>query len=269
MDTKQLRSSYVMTILALFLGLVMVPAIPTEAQVTSEKTTTVSRNNESLESRLQINFETPEGQEGQPKQGTVGAGTRDAGQCSAQADSKPMTLLVPANGVALTVAERPTFFVYFPKTVAQQAELSLRDEHGNGVYQTTFDLSSTPRIMSIQLPETSPELEIGQNYQWSIAVICDGNDRLRDRVAEGWIQRTEATAQLTRQLEGASISEQVALYAQHGIWYETVSTLAQLWTQSEDSTVAANAWKQLLTNETVQLDRMLGIPLIQPQLGDS
>ena len=147
--------------------------------------------------------------------------------------------------------------------------MSLRDQQGNGVYQMSFDLSETPGIISIQLPETSPDLEIGQNYQWSIAMICDSNDRLRDRVAQGWIQRAEATAQLTRQLEGASISEKVAIYAQHGIWYETVSTLAQLWSQSEDSAIVANAWKQLLTNEKVQLEQMLGIPLIQRQLGES
>jgi hypothetical protein len=56
-----------------------------------------------------------------------------------------------------------------------------------------------------------------------------------------------------------------------GIWYETVSTLAQLWVEAENpnSIAIANAWKQLLTNETVNLEPMSEINLIQRQISES
>lgn len=112
-------------------------------------------------------------------------------------------------------------------------------------------------------------LLIGQNYQWSIAMICDRNDRLGDQVVNAWIKRIEPSQELSRQLEVANIADRAAFYAQHGIWYETVSTLAQLWVQSEDSIAIASAWKQLLTSETVQLEQISEIPLIPPQVGES
>ena len=256
--------------IALSLGLAMLPAISTQAQVASEKTTRAPGDRESLEALLDISFETEDPDEGKPESGTVGAGSRDAGKCgSDEAENQPLTLLVPANAVALTVAERPTLLVYVPETMAEAAELSLRDEQGNGIYQTTIAWAETPGIMRIQMPASAPSLEVGQTYQWSVAMICDRDDRLRDRVVDGWIRRTEANMQLTQQLETASIPEQVVVYAQHGIWYDTISTLAELRSTSEDSTVVTNAWKQLLTSESVQLEEMLGMPLIQPPIGES
>ncbi len=270
--TKQLTSYISMLPIALSLGLIILSALPTQAQVKSEKMTTASRDIKSLESQLEFNFKTKEPGEGEPEQ-TVGAGSRSSQGCTAPQNSQPLTLLVPPHQVALTVAERPIFLVYFPKTLAKQAELSLRDEQGNGIYQTTFNLSDTPGILSIPLPATAPALEIGQKYQWSIAMICNPDDRLRDQVVDAWIQRTELPASLRQQLETASILEQASLYAQNGIWYDTISTLAEFASQSENSTVAANVWEQLLTNairhatgtESVKLEQMLGMPLIQAQ----
>lgn len=265
--TKQLISYISMLPIALSLGLIILSALPTQAQVRSEKTTTVSSDLKPLESQLEINFETKEPGEGEPEQ-TVGAGSRNAQECTDPENNQPLTLLVPPNKVALTVAERPIFLVYFPKTVAKQAELSLRDEQGKGIYQATFNLSDTPGILNIQLPETAPALEIGQKYQWSIAMICYPDDRLRDQVVDAWIQRTELPASLNQQLEAASIPEKVSLYAQNGIWYDTISTLAEFASQPDNSTVAANAWQQLLTSESVKLEQLLGIPLIQAQQGE-
>ncbi len=272
--TKQLISciSISMLPIALSLGLTILSAMPTQAQMKSEKTTTASSALKSLESQLEINFETKEPGEGEPEQ-TVGAGSRSAQECTHPENNQPLTLLVPPHKVALTVAERPIFLVYFPKTVAKQAELSIWDEQGNGIYQTTFNLSDTPGILKIQLPATAPALEIGQKYQWSIAMICHPDDRLRDQVVDAWIQRTELPASLSQQLEAASIPEKASLYAQNGIWYDTISTLAEFASQtensSENSAVAANAWQQLLTSESVKLEQLLGMPLIQAQQGEN
>lgn len=267
MGTKQLISYITSLSLALSLGVIILSALPIQAQVRAEKTTPVRRQSE-LPSRLEINFETKEPGEGQPEQ-TVGAGSRNAQTCNPGENSPALTLLVPANQLGLTVAQRPRFLVYFPKTIAKQAELSIRDEQGNGIYQTTFNLSATPGIMSIQLPSTAPALEIGQKYQWSIAMICYPDDRLRDQVLDAWIQRVDLPTSLNQQLQKATLPEKASLYAQNGIWYDTISTLAEFVSLSPNSTWARNAWQQLLTSETVNLEQMLGIPLIQAQHGES
>jgi hypothetical protein len=162
MEIKQFKSHQPALSIALSLGLVLLPATSSKAQTTFEKTT--------VESRLEINFETSdENGESQPEE-TVGAGSRNGKQCGSETDRKPLTLLVPATTTPLTMTSHPTFLVYFPKTVATEAEFSLRDDQGNGVYQTTFVLNDPAGIMPIQLPDTAPPLEIGQNYQWSIAL---------------------------------------------------------------------------------------------------
>lgn len=81
---KQLRSHIFVLSIALSLAWVILPAVPTQAEVTWKKIATVPSNSESLESLLQVNFETPDTEDEQPKE-TVGAGSRDTGKSSARA----------------------------------------------------------------------------------------------------------------------------------------------------------------------------------------
>ncbi len=180
---------------------------------------------------------------------TTGGGTRDEGRCPQDAKtSQPLTALSPVSEPGLTLAERPTFLAYVPQTTAQTAEFSLFDQNNKGIYQTTFALTNTPGIVSFSLPPNAPLLEIGKNYTWSFAMICDPKNRLQDQFVRGRTRRTELDSALMNQIENAAPKERVSLYRTADVWYEALFTLFELQhSQPNDPSVSA-AWKELLNS---------------------
>jgi hypothetical protein len=154
--------------------------------------------------------------------------------------------LNPIAESGLTLAERPTFLVYVPQTSAQTAEFSLFDQNNKGIYQTTFALTDTPGIVSFTLPSNAPPLEVGKNYTWFFALICDPKNRRRDRVVRGEIRRTQLDSVQMRQIEQAEPRQRVSLYREADIWYESMSTLLDLQQSQPNDPNLAVTWKELL-----------------------
>ncbi len=210
----------------------------------------------------------PPGNLGKPP--TTGGGTRGNLKCAQDAElpepNPPLTPLMPllapnVGAVGLTVSENPEFFVYVPQTSATEAEFILMDEENNEVYQTNLSLSGEPGIVSVSLPEDRPPLEIGKNYRWFFAVMCDPEDRSRDLVVGGWTQRGELEADLAAQLEKTTrAGDRSFIYAQNGIWHDALSILAEEIRNSNRNALAIVQWKLLL--ESAGLDTVTEVPLL-------
>jgi hypothetical protein len=177
-------------------------------------------------------------------------------------EEKPIPLL-PTTEPVLTAAKYPTFFVDLPKSSAKEAELLvLSSDKEREVYKTTVTLPDQPGIVSFSLPAdgTLPPLEVGKNYYWQLFVVCDPQDRDKDMLVEGTVQRVELNPNLVNELKKASLREYPAIYAEAGIWYDAVTSLAQLRRSSpNDSTIAAD-WAELL--QSAGLDGIAQQPLI-------
>lgn len=181
---------------------------------------------------------------------SAAGGRRDSSVCpqdaGAATTAPELTALSPTTKPGLTLAEHPIFLVYVPKTSAQNAEFSLRSRDGRGLYRTTVALTNTPDIISITLPPQTPPLEVGKQYTWSLAVICNPNDRLEDRFVTGTVQRTELDATRWSQIQMASPKEQVALYQKAEAWYDALAVLFKLQrTQPNDPSISAT-WREFL-----------------------
>jgi hypothetical protein len=195
--------------------------------------------------------------------GTVSGGRRDPLACPQDA-SMPKTdsgliALSPTTKPGTTLAERPSFLVYVPKTSAKTAEFSLRDHNGRGVYRTSLALANTSGIISLRLPAQAPPLKVGEPYTWSFAVVCNPNNRLNDRFVTGMVQRIEFDPTRLRQIQQTPLKERVALYQQADVWYDTLAALFELQhTQPKDSSIQA-IWDQLLQagGVSVMLDKKL------------
>ncbi len=174
--------------------------------------------------------------------------------------SAPIAALIPATDGEFTTAPHPTVMVNISQPGVRQAELSLWDENSNGIYQTTISLEGNPGIVGLQLPKDAPALEVGKRYKFTVAVVCDGANRQRDAVVEGWVQRGEMSASLTQELNAADALKQAQLYAANGFWYDTVATLAALrQSRPEDTTIAAQ-WQELL--DSVGLTELAQAPVV-------
>lgn len=187
----------------LSLELLLVASLPTPVQAQSELL--------SPSQSIRITFEPPG--RGKPKS-TAGGASRDGGLCPQDATelSASDTPFLPAADYGLTLAERPTFFVSIPETVAQQALFIIKDQQEDYFYQKTVQIPNTPGIVSIELPSDAPALEIGKSYQWSFIILCGQTLRPDSPGVNGQIQRIEADTALMPDIEQLSPLERVAFY---------------------------------------------------------
>lgn len=142
---------------------------------------------------------------------------------------------------ALTVSDRPTFWFYvpYPLTGDLAMEFVLQDEQGKYLYQTPLAQSgSTPGVVSVTLPATVSPLEVGKRYHWYFLIYCTPSNPM---FVDGWIERKpNASSQpiLSR--------EQAQRYAANGIWYDALTTLAQLRRQKPKDSTLTQDWTNLL-----------------------
>lgn len=189
-------------------------------------------------------FDPPPGQ-GMPTS-TAGGGTRPAQAACTPTRSIGLTALSPSRYVGLTVQSRPAVWVYLPTTTAQTLELSLFDQNGNGIYQTTLPIADSNQLMRLTFPKNAPALSTSEPYYWTVAIVCDQNHRTDDWVVGGWIRQQLPDQNFQRQLTTASPAQQVQLYAQAGYWYDAVEVLVGLRTSQPHNHDLDFAWNELM-----------------------
>ncbi len=186
--------------------------------------------------------------------------TRGSGLC--EKGKINLTALVPESKIGRTVSEYPVFFFYLPETDAQLAEFVLQDENGNQIYQTTLKINNTSGVTSVNIPankNVSP-LQLGKNYRWSIALICDASDRSADVLEKGIVRRVEVSTDIRSELEKADPRLKATIYAQSGIWQDALSTLVAARRANPNDADLAADWKILL--ESVKLDEIVTEPIV-------
>lgn len=201
---------------------------------------------------------------------TAGAGSRaicEDDQDRQQHKKDLVTALIPQlnrdNNWALTVEANPNFFVYVPKTIARSARFTINaPDDASQVYQTKINISGEAEIISVKLPKDVAQLEIGKNYRWYFALICDPKNRRRDAYAQGWISRIEPSSinvSLTTQLQAATLRDRYKLYAENGIWYEALASLVELRQEQPNDTTLTTEWKKFL--ESAGLSELANFPI--------
>lgn len=203
-----------------------------------------------------------------PVRGTPDGRESGATRCSCFTQDT-LIALVPTSGVGTTVAKYPTFFWYLPPTdprFAKAIEFKLLDEKGQDIYATKFAVASDQQgFMSLQLPDSSAilPLEVGKQYLWQVMVICNPNQRMADpmfEAVEGSVVRVARSPSLPSQSNNAPLQEQLASYAKSRLWYETLTTLAELRRLHPNDPDLAAAWAKLL--KSVDLERIAKKPMV-------
>jgi hypothetical protein len=182
---------------------------------------------------------------------------------SENSTDEQLVALLPSIEPALTVSAYPTIFVSLPRTSAEKGEfLLVRGDKDEVLYETSITLPSNSGIVSVSLPNngTLAPLEAGKTYRWYFFVIRNPQERTEDMVAEGEIQRVEPSPNLVAQLKNASPRDRAAIYAEAGVWYDAIDSIAQLRRSSPNDTVIARDWAELL--KSVGLDTISQKPLL-------
>lgn len=198
----------------------------------------------------------------------VGGATRGGTSVRCLADGQlpekeHLSALVPATTLGLTAQGYPEFFWYMPKTSAPEVEFVLTDaDNKEVIYETSLKTNGQAGIVSISLPEnaTLPPLEANKDYHWSVFLVCDRGDRGADVFVDGWLRRVEPSATLAQRLRKETPLGRAALYAQEGLWHETVSYLVKLRQSNPDNSELIDEWQELL--KSVGLEDVANEPLL-------
>jgi len=222
----------------------------------------------------QINFQPPADQ-GAPQQ-SVGGSTRGPAVCpqdrNAEFPGQTLTAVLPASNQGLTVSGHPTLLLYLPPTSAGEAQFILQDDSGpdevQEIYETTFalpkHLTATGGLVTIKIPESLPELEVGKTYTYYATLICSPGDSGGINYDQGFITRVEVPSQLAQAAQKnqglspeQSLWQQAMLYAESGIWLDTVSSLLSLMEYEPDNQVLQDRWMSLMRSDAVNLDEAI------------
>jgi len=201
-----------------------------------------------------------------PKRGIPGrregAGTR--GPACVQS-SPNLTALLPQTNLGLTTAEYPQFFWYVPQTRAKAVRFELfkgdeQEPEQELVYQKILETSGKSGVMSFALPndDTLPPLTVGQDYFWTVTLLCNPTDPINNVYVSGWVQRVVVEPTLAKQLDTAKSGDRVKLLAENGLWFDTISTLAEMRCTNPNDTTLGSSWSELL--KSVQLNKVAEQP---------
>ncbi len=168
--------------------------------------------------------------------------------------------LIPSTEMEFTTEDYPSILVNYSEFQAADMEFSLFDEHGKGIYQTTIPVQEElSGIINLKFPQAAGSLVVGKEYKWYIAIICNQDERQRDVVLEGKIQRVIPNAQVLNDLAIANPLQKANIYAKNGYWYESVYTLYEQRRLHPENQRFVDEWKQLL--DSVGLKELSQVPI--------
>jgi Domain of Unknown Function (DUF928) len=194
---------------------------------------------------------------------SAGGASREPSSCGIIRNNpveENVTPLLPASNIGLTLAEHPTIFIYVPETRAKVVFFSVQDANDNNIYQDYFDLPDKHGIIQFKLPIASPGLKIDQKYRWSLAMICTQNLEPDSPFVSGWIHRVSSRNTLNNSLDFSVSLDSVIKLAASGLWYDTLSTLAELRRTQPNNQILATSWQDLLNS--VGLNAIADEPVI-------
>jgi hypothetical protein len=146
-----------------------------------------------------------------------------------------------------TLAPRPSLFWYVSGPIPAEAGWVFalvdptRIEPALEVPLTSPAGAGIQRIDLEQLGGPSFGLEPGVEYEWSVALVFDENERARDVVSLGWIDRIARPSGLAERAGAVEL-------ARHGLWYDALAAL-------EDALAASPGDPQLRAERAALLDQ--------------
>jgi Domain of Unknown Function (DUF928) len=180
---------------------------------------------------------------------TEAGGTRG---CSTNTQSTDIQLLVPANQLGHTIADRPTFTwaIRNPQNLKLPVQFTLIAPGTlKPIYQQTLTASPSG-LMQLTLPPTAAALKSDQAYRWMVSWSCDQTRPSEQLHRRAWVERLAPTVELSQNLQAATTdADRITAYAQSGIWQEAVGLAAP---QRENPQIAP-LWQYLLEDGEVPM----------------
>jgi hypothetical protein len=178
--------------------------------------------------------------------GRIGGGTRGT-----QRDIFVLSVLAPDHS-GFTTREQPSLYWFISKSTSLPVEVTVMDAQGiKPILETRLPSPVTAGIHRIRLSDYNVHLAPGPAYRWFVSVVPDDNRRSKDIMAGGAIERVDMPEGLKAKLADVPKSDVPAIYAQAGLWYDTVAAISEL--------IEAAPQDQALRKERTDLLKQVGL----------
>jgi hypothetical protein len=155
--------------------------------------------------------------------GRIGGGTR-----SFQREVSVLSALAPDHG-GFTTSEQPSLYWFISSSTSLPVELTVMDPQGvQPILETRLPSPITGGVHRIRLSDYNVRLAPGAAYRWFVSVVPDAARRSKDIMAGGAIERVGMPEELKAKLAHAAKSDLPSIYAQAGLWYDTVAAISEL-----------------------------------------
>jgi hypothetical protein len=158
-----------------------------------------------------------------------------------------LQLLVPNDHTARTTQSHPTFAWSLSDVPSVPVQFTLTESKATQPILVKELPVKRSGIMQFTLPPDVSGLQVGKEYRWTVALVCNADRPSQNSYARAWIERVEPTARLTQILATAVSAEtQAQGYAWEGFWYDALAALLNAPASSSDRTGVSQSVQSLL-----------------------
>lgn len=151
----------------------------------------------------------------------VGGGTRGLNAHTV------LTVLAPDHA-GQTIQSQPTLYWYFDGPANMPLEVTINDPKSvKPILEQQLQAPAKPGVYSLSLADYGVVLQPGVEYEWFVALVPDSNQRSNDVLSGGVIKRVEADTTLQQSLSQSDKTAQARIYAEHGLWYDSIEALSE------------------------------------------
>lgn len=138
-----------------------------------------------------------------------------------------LTVLAPDH-IGQTIQSQPTLYWYFDGPANMLLEVTVNDPKAvKPVLEQQMKSPNKPGIYSLSLADYGVVLQPGIEYEWFVALVPDPQQRSNDVLSGGAIKRVNAETDLQQSLSQSDKTAYPRIYAEHGLWYDSIEALSK------------------------------------------
>jgi len=181
--------------------------------------------------------------------GRVGAGSRGI-----EYELTQLYVLAP-NHVGLTIQKKPNMYWFISRVTSYPIELTIIENRAiTPVLEKHIAHPEKPGVQCIRLADYGVYLQKNVPYKWFVALIPDRDQRSKDILAGGVIERIDCPEFLYEKLDDADEARASHVYAKAGLWYDALAAISEL--------IDASPNDEILIKQRASLLEQVGLPEI-------
>jgi hypothetical protein len=136
-----------------------------------------------------------------------------------------MTLLIPENGVSVTVSKHPTFLFYLSEIPARPIRVSVVDPlNPEPIFDETLTIQKAG-IVPVTIPQTARPLENGKTYILTAGILCNPRRMSASAYLRVSFEKIAFNQEQQKKLERTSSPlERARIFEREGIWYDAIAS---------------------------------------------